>query len=174
LDLALYGSGLDIASAELSRKNRLARESAASASASPSVLTETPLAAPGEMITSEGELDLQAGRTTVKLKVTNTGDRPIQVGSHYPFFEANVALSFDRAAAYDKRLDIPAGTAMRFEPGETRDVPLVTLGGARKVYGGNGFIMGEASPARLEAALEAFRQKQQVYQATLNQARGQI
>lgn len=155
LEWALYGSGLEVAKAEAARATRLARERATGSQDS---LTFGLSSIPGELITTEGELELQAGRATVKVQVTNTGDRPIQVGSHYPFFETNVALSFDRAAAYDKRLDIPAGTAMRFEPGETREVQLVSLAGARKVFGGNGFIMGEASPARLAQSLQAVKQ----------------
>jgi urease subunit beta len=98
---------------------------------------------PGEIITQDGEITLNAGRNTVKLNVTNTGDRPIQVGSHYHFFETNPALSFDRAKARGMRLDIPAGTAVRFEPGQSRDVTLVVLAGKRVVYGFRREIMGD-------------------------------
>ena len=98
---------------------------------------------PGEIITQDGEITLNAGRDTVKLNVTNTGDRPIQVGSHYHFFETNPALSFDRAKARGMRLDIPAGTAVRFEPGQSRDVTLVALAGKRVVYGFRREIMGD-------------------------------
>ncbi len=98
---------------------------------------------PGEIITQDGEITLNAGRNTVKLNVTNTGDRPIQVGSHYHFFETNPALSFDRAKARGMRLDIPAGTAVRFEPGQSRDVTLVALAGKRVVYGFRREIMGD-------------------------------
>ena len=98
---------------------------------------------PGEVITAEGELTLNAGAATVTLEVANTGDRPIQVGSHYHFFETNPALSFDRAAARGMRLDIAAGTAVRFEPGQTREVTLIPFGGARRVYGFRQAIMGD-------------------------------
>ncbi|WP_431855087.1 urease subunit beta [Azospirillum sp.] len=97
---------------------------------------------PGEVITAPGEIELNAGRPTVTLDVANTGDRPIQVGSHYHFYETNTALSFDRAQARGMRLDIPAGTAVRFEPGQTRTVTLVAYTGARVVHGFNGKING--------------------------------
>ena len=97
---------------------------------------------PGEMLVEPGELELNAGRPTLTLVVANTGDRPIQVGSHYHFFETNPALSFDREAARGFRLDIAAGTAVRFEPGQTRTVDLVPYAGARLVYGFNGQVMG--------------------------------
>jgi len=97
---------------------------------------------PGELIPAAGELELNAGRATLTLSVTNTGDRPIQVGSHYHFAETNAALDFDRAAARGFRLNIAAGTAVRFEPGQARTVELVALAGARKVYGFNGDVMG--------------------------------
>jgi urease subunit beta len=97
---------------------------------------------PGEVKAATGELELNAGRRTVTVKVTNTGDRPVQVGSHYHFFETNDALQFDRKAAYGCRLNIAAGTAVRFEPGQTRTVELVALAGARKVYGFAGKVMG--------------------------------
>ncbi len=97
---------------------------------------------PGELFIADGEIELNAGRATLTLKVTNTGDRPIQVGSHYHFAETNAALDFDRAAARGHRLDIAAGTAVRFEPGQWRTVELVALDGARKVYGFNGQVMG--------------------------------
>ncbi len=98
---------------------------------------------PGEMQIETGEIELNVGRQTIRLSVANTGDRPIQVGSHYHFAETNVALAFDRAAAHGYRLDIPAGTAVRFEPGQTRSVQLVALAGARRVYGFNGLVMGK-------------------------------
>jgi urease subunit beta len=97
---------------------------------------------PGEIITAEGDIVLNEGRETVTLAVANTGDRPVQVGSHYHFFETNAALDFDRAAARGFRLDIPAGTAVRFEPGQTREVTLVRYAGARRVYGFNGAVNG--------------------------------
>jgi len=97
---------------------------------------------PGEIRVEPGDIELNAGRTTVTLSVANTGDRPIQVGSHYHFFETNAALAFDRKRARGFRLDIAAGTAVRFEPGQTRTVQLVALGGDRKVYGFAGKVMG--------------------------------
>ena len=97
---------------------------------------------PGEMIIEPGELELNAGRPTLTLVVANTGDRPIQVGSHYHFFETNASLDFDRAKARGYRLDIAAGTAVRFEPGQTRTVQLIALAGERKVYGFRGLIQG--------------------------------
>lgn len=97
---------------------------------------------PGEMKTLDGEIELNAGRETITLKVTNTGDRPVQVGSHYHFAETNDALDFDRAAARGFRLNIAAGTAVRFEPGQSRTVELVALAGDRKVYGFAGQVMG--------------------------------
>lgn len=132
LDLALYGSFLPVPSRE-----RFA------ASASP---IATPR--PGEGLVSEGEVVLNEGRETVQLRIVNHGDRPIQVGSHYHFAETNRALTFDRAAAYGCRLDIPAGTAVRFEPGETRTVRLVAIAGRRIVRGGNALADGPVSDAR--------------------------
>ena len=97
---------------------------------------------PGELDPAPGELELNADRPTVTLSVANTGDRPIQVGSHYHFAEVNPALAFDRAAARGMRLDIPAGTAVRFEPGQSREVRLVAYAGARAVWGFRGAVMG--------------------------------
>ena len=97
---------------------------------------------PGELFVQDGDLEQNAGRATIVLRVTNTGDRPIQVGSHYHFAETNAALAFDRAAARGFRLNIAAGTAVRFEPGQKRTVELVALSGARKVYGFTGAVMG--------------------------------
>jgi len=97
---------------------------------------------PGEVITKPGEIELNSGAPQVVLEVSNTGDRPIQVGSHYHFHETNEALSFDRAKVLGLRLDIAAGTAVRFEPGQTREVRLVPLSGARKVYGFQQKVMG--------------------------------
>ncbi len=98
---------------------------------------------PGEITTKPGDITLNAGARTVTLEVANTGDRPIQVGSHYHFFEPNDALTFDRAQTRGMRLDIAAGTAVRFEPGQRREVTLVPIRGSRKVYGFQGKIMGE-------------------------------
>jgi urease subunit beta len=97
---------------------------------------------PGEILTAPGEIEVNAGRPTILLTVANTGDRPIQVGSHYHFFETNPALAFDRAKARGHRLDIPAGTAVRFEPGQSREVRLVSLAGARIVRGFRGAVGG--------------------------------
>jgi urease subunit beta len=97
---------------------------------------------PGELIAGPGDIVLNEGAPVTVLEVANTGDRPVQVGSHYHFAEANPGLAFDRAAALGQRLDIPAGTAVRFEPGQTREVRLVPLSGARAVYGFNQKVMG--------------------------------
>ena len=102
---------------------------------------------PGEYRVREGEIELNVGRRTAQINVINRGDRPIQVGSHYCFFEVNRALDFDRAQAFGMRLDIPAGTAVRFEPGEEKPVQLVELGGAQQVYGLNNLTQGEAELA---------------------------
>ncbi len=98
---------------------------------------------PGELFPASGEITLNAGTEVTVLEVANTGDRPVQVGSHYHFAEANSGLSFDRAAARGQRLDIPAGTAVRFEPGQTREVRLIPYGGARRVFGFNSQVMGD-------------------------------
>jgi urease subunit beta len=97
---------------------------------------------PGEIITAAGEIELNAGQPTIQVEVSNTGDRPVQVGSHYHFYETNPALSFDRDATRGFRLDIPAGTAVRFEPGQTRKVTLVAYRGERLVFGFNQKVMG--------------------------------
>lgn len=97
---------------------------------------------PGEIIVQPGEIELNAGRPTVRIQVANTGDRPIQIGSHFHFYEVNPSLEFNREQAKGMRLDIPAGTAVRFEPGDERDVTLVPLAGSRQVYGFNGRING--------------------------------
>ena len=106
---------------------------------------------PGEVICADGDIELNAGRKTIELSVTNLGDRPVQVGSHFHFFEVNRCLSFDRAAAFGYRLDVPSGNSVRFEPGEEKVVRLVELGGARTVYGLNDLTRSEAV-ARYEAA----------------------
>jgi len=98
---------------------------------------------PGEIITKSGDVELNKGRKTVTLTVANSGDRPIQVGSHYHFFETNPALRFERKKARGMRLDIPAGTAVRFEPGQTRGVTLIPFAGTRKVFGFRGAVMGK-------------------------------
>ena len=98
---------------------------------------------PGELFPMEGVLTLNAGAKAIILMVANTGDRPVQVGSHYHFAETNPALEFDRAAARGCRLDIASGTAVRFEPGQRREVQLIPIGGARRIFGFNGHVMGE-------------------------------
>ena len=97
---------------------------------------------PGELKVASGEILLNEKRRTIRLKITNTGDRPVQVGSHYHFYETNEALAFDRKAAYGMRLNIAAGTAVRFEPGQTRTVELVSVSGSRRIYGFAGKVMG--------------------------------
>jgi urease beta subunit len=106
---------------------------------------------PGETFLTEGSITLNEGRSTITLRVANTGDRPVQVGSHTHFFEANAALRFDRAAAYGCHLNVPAGTAVRFEPGEEREVEVVAFAGRRHVYGMSGSVMGNLDAERDEA-----------------------
>jgi len=108
---------------------------------------------PGEYLLADGPIVANVGRETAELTVRNTGDRPIQIGSHAHFFEVNRALAFDRAAAFGRRLNVPAGTAVRFEPGEERSVPLVALGGSREVYGLSGLTDGGTGDGQREAAL---------------------
>ncbi|MFP6616617.1 MAG: urease subunit beta [Candidatus Hydrogenedentota bacterium] len=136
--LALYGSGLDV-----EQQGAPLADSTVSESDSP-----------GSYELLDDAVVLNANRETVEVEVTNTGDRPIQVGSHYPFFETNLRLNFNREQAYGFRLDIPSGTAVRFEPGESKTVGLVKIAGERVIYGGNGFISGEASSDRVAEALE--------------------
>src|SRR5260370_42187455 len=115
---------------------------------------------PGEYLFDGPPLELNAGRATTTLQVNNTGDRPVQVGSHYHFFETNRALVFDREAAYGMRLDLPAGTAIRFEPGEMKTVRLVALGGERRVYGGNVLGIGAVDDAKVkEKSLDRMRRE---------------
>lgn len=103
---------------------------------------------PGELLPEAGEILLNAGRPTVGISVANAGDRPIQVGSHFHFYEVNRSLAFDRDQAWGMRLDIPAGTAVRFEPGDTKTVQLVAMGGKREIYGFNGLVSGALDSAR--------------------------
>ena len=140
MSLALHGSGLDHA---------------------PSVEMDdnATVSSPGAFFLEDDAIELNAGRPAVTLEVLNTGDRPIQVGSHYPFFETNFALEFDRAGAYAKRLNIPAGTAVRFEPGETRTVELVPIAGEQIIYGGNAITSGLANDATRADALERYAEK---------------
>lgn len=107
---------------------------------------------PGEIITEEGSICLNEGKDTVTLKIVNTADRPVQVGSHFHFFEVNKKLSFDRKAAYGMRLDVPAGTAVRFEPGETKEVTLTAIGGSREGYGLNGLVNGKMDDEAVKKA----------------------
>jgi len=103
---------------------------------------------PGELFTEDGEIELNAGRETITVEVANTGDRPIQVGSHYHFYETNPALEFDRLRCRGFRLNIAAGTAVRFEPGQRREVELVAYAGERRIYGFRGEVMGELGAVR--------------------------
>lgn len=107
---------------------------------------------PGEIITDEGDIVINSGKEAVRLTVANTADRPVQVGSHYHFFEANKALSFDRAAAYGMRLDIPAGTAVRFEPSETKEIKLIPIGGNRRGFGLNDLVSGDMDDENIMTA----------------------
>src|SRR5438105_14375093 len=114
---------------------------------------------PGEYVFDGEAIELNAGRRTLTLQVNNTGDRPVQIGSHYHFFEVNRALVFDRESAYGMRLDLPAGTAVRLEPGQIKTVRLVEMSGARKVYGGSGLVDGALDdPATKQQSLERMRQ----------------
>jgi urease subunit gamma/beta len=115
--------------------------------------------APGSFEIANGEIELNSGRPTVEISVTNLGDRPIQVGSHYHFIETNASLKFDRGAAYGKRLDIPAGTAVRFEPGETKTVKLVEIAGKKVIRGGNNLAGGKVSAAGKKSALKRVKRE---------------
>jgi len=132
--LALYGSGL-------------------TRTASSRALDNYTEYKPGEIICADGEILLNEGRSSVTVEVVNRGERPIQVGSHYPFFETNPALDFDRAKTFGFRLNIPSGAAVRFEPGESKIVELVEIGGRKKVYGAHGLISGDVSDSNKMAAL---------------------
>ncbi len=114
---------------------------------------------PGTSEIKDGEIELNTGRATAEIPVTNLGDRPIQVGSHYHFIETNASLQFDRGATYGKRLDIPAGTAVRFEPGETKTVKLVEIAGKKVIRGGNNLASGKVSAVGKKAALKRVKQK---------------
>ncbi len=138
--LALYGSGLTRTTVARTPDNALEYR-------------------PGETLCPEGDILLNEGRDTVTIEVTNRGDRPIQVGSHYPFFEANPALDFDRSATLGFRLNIPSGAAVRFEPGESKVVELVAIAGEKKIYGAHGLISGAISGPNKEAALARARQQ---------------
>lgn len=142
LALALHGSFLPIPSLEKFQPSRTQNSG-----------LSTQDLVPGEYLLADGDIDINAGRRTQQLAVTNLGDRPIQVGSHYHFIETNAALEFDRAKSYGMRLDIPAGTAVRFEPGETRTIALVDIAGDRIIRGGNNLVDGPATPDRLPQTL---------------------
>ena len=115
---------------------------------------------PGEYLIDGEPIELNAGRATVVVEVNNTGDRPVQIGSHFHFFEVNKALIFHRESAYGTRLDLPAGTAVRFEPGEIKSVRLIPLAGAREVYGGSGLVNGKLDHAAVKkAALKKMRKE---------------
>ena len=114
---------------------------------------------PGEVICADGAIELNAGRKTLELHVTNLGDRPVQVGSHFHFFEVNRCLSFDRAAAFGFRLDVPSGNSVRFEPGEEKAVQLVELGGAKTVFGLNDLTRDVTAPRTADASLERARRR---------------
>ena len=119
-----------------------------------------PAVTPGEIIAADGDIEINAGRPKVTLKAVNTGDRPIQVGSHFHFFEVNKALDFERARSFGMHLDIPAGTAVRFEPGESKEVTLVQFGGTGEIFGLNGLANGSTrSPARKQEALRKARER---------------
>jgi urease subunit gamma/beta len=153
--LALYGSGYEaIPSPHISRLSAARVASDKAQAADPALASA---GVPGEYILASGEVALNEGRAAFALDVTNVGDRPIQVGSHYPFFETNASLEFDREKALGCRLDIPSGTAVRFEPGETRSVNLVAFAGERIIYGGNALVSGSAEGTNAAAALERAR-----------------
>ena len=121
---------------------------------------DTDAVVPGEVVTRDGDIEINAGRDRVTVKVLNTGDRPVQIGSHFHFFEINKALNFDRKAAFGFHLDIPAGTAVRFEPGESKEVTLVTFGGTGAIYGLNALTMGSTQGAeRRDEALRRARER---------------
>jgi len=138
-DLTLYGSGLKKQTSSKAQK----------------VESITP----GESLVSEGELELNNGRKTRVMDVLNTGDRPVQVGSHYPFLESNRALKFDRKSSYGYRLDIPAGTAVRFEPGESKEIQLVEFSGHLIFKGGNAMVQGKADASELDVLLEKMKEE---------------
>jgi urease subunit gamma/beta len=143
---ALYGSGLEGLTPPKSSLSSNAKEAVAS-------MVQSSAANPGEYLLRSEPLILNSDRMAVEMEVVNLGDRPIQVGSHYPFFETNASLRFDRVKAIDLRLDIPSGTAVRFEPGETKQVRLVPLAGERIVFGGNGLISGALDGSNRDVAL---------------------
>ncbi|HOB32870.1 MAG TPA: urease subunit beta, partial [Verrucomicrobiota bacterium] len=148
LELALYGTFLPVPDRSGARPGPVVAKVAGGEGVAPF---------PGACAPAGGEIELNAGRTTVELSVTNLGDRPVQVGSHYHFVETNAALRFDRERAYGMRLDIPAGTAVRFEPGETKTVRLVSIAGNRIIRGGNNLANGKVSAAGKNATMKRVR-----------------
>ena len=169
LKLALHGSFLPVPDVSVFRSAAVPAADSSGVPPRESLPGETPgeLAGatpalqviPGSTEILDGEIELNAGRATAELPVTNLGDRPIQVGSHYHFIETNASLKFDRGAAYGKRLDIPAGTAVRFEPGETKTVKLVEIAGKKVIRGGNNLASGKVSIVGKKTALKRVKQK---------------
>jgi urease subunit gamma/beta len=153
LNLALHGSCLPVPDAALFQK------AASNEPPLPGGPGEGIFGSPGAAAIQEGEIELNAGRATAEIAVTNLGDRPIQVGSHYHFIETNPSLEFDRAKAYGKRLDIPPGTAVRFEPGESKTVKLVEIAGKKVIRGGNNLASGKISADGKKAALKRVKQQ---------------
>jgi urease subunit gamma/beta len=161
LELALHGSFLPVPKVSLFA-HQVAADTPDAGTTSPSPGGEgrgEGEIIPGTTIIKDGDIELNIGRATAVIPVTNLGDRPIQVGSHYHFIETNAALQFDRGAAYGKRLDIPAGTAVRFEPGETKTVKLVEIAGKKVIRGGNNLANGKVSAAGKKAALKRVKAK---------------
>jgi urease subunit gamma/beta len=157
LTLALHGSFLP--APELSMFKSADNSELPFLSGAEANQSDAAFAAPGACVPLSGEIELNAGRAAIELAVTNLGDRPIQVGSHYHFIETNLALRFDRAEAYGKRLDIPAGTAVRFEPGETKTVKLVEIAGKKVIRGGNNLANGKVSADGKKTALKRVKAK---------------
>jgi urease subunit gamma/beta len=170
LALALQGSFLPPPSLSVFKPNSITTQQPTGPLARPpgggGIREEEPCTAPGAYEILEGDIALNAGRVSVELSVTNLGDRPIQVGSHYHFIETNRALRFDRELAYGKRLDIPAGTAVRFEPGEAKSVRLVAIAGNKVIRGGNNLASGEVSDVGRQAALDQIQARGFSHQAT--------
>jgi len=156
LKLALHSSFLPVPDVSVFGPDNLLLHMQQKVASAPSDQTQF---IPGATEIKDGEIELNVGRATAEIPVTNLGDRPIQVGSHYHFIETNASLQFDRGAAYGKRLDIPAGTAVRFEPGETKTVKLVEIAGKKVIRGGNNLASGKVSAAGKKAALKRVKQK---------------
>ena len=160
LEFALYGTFLPIPPRRLIPSKKLPVGNChISEESFREIAEQAPSDIPGQVFTESGELELNANRETVTLAVTNRGDRPIQVGSHYQFIETNRALAFDRDKSYGMRLDIPAGTAVRFEPGETKTIDLVAIGGNRIIHGGNSLAGGLVNEANRTKAMDAVKSR---------------